>query len=325
MNDIEVSVIVPMRNEERYIARCMESLVRQTYPADRMEWLLIDGDSEDKTIEICERYVPKGPVRILHNDRKKTTYALNLGITNSSGRYIIRLDAHAEYKADYIEKCVYYLETTGADNVGGIAVTKAEGYAGNAIAKMLSSRFGVGDSSFRVGKKSGFVDTVPFGAFRREVFERVGLFNHELPRSEDNDINARIRASGGRIWLSNEIQFVYYCRDSIPAVLTMGIKNGNILFQTVRKNPRAMSLRHYVPFLFFASIAIMPVLLRVLPCLRFAYMGEFGLYFLLDVYYCMKSWNYAPILLWLYPLFHLCYGLGSFLGLMNIDLLDKGF
>ena len=114
---------------------------------------------------------------------------------------------------------MYYLNTTDADNVGGVAETKANGFVGGAIAKMLSSKFGVGGSDFRVGEGNKYVDTVPFGAFRREVFEKVGLFNEKLLRSEDNDINSRIRKAGGKIWLAEDIKFNYYCRDTVPKVL----------------------------------------------------------------------------------------------------------
>ena len=207
-DNIIVSVIIPMLNEEKYIENCINSLINQTFPKFQMEWLLIDGDSNDNTVAICRKYEKDNPIRILRNPDKKTTYALNLGIKESIGKYIVRMDAHALYDNNYIEKCVYYLENTDADNVGGIAITEAKGFVGTAIAKMLSSTFGVGGSAFRVSNESGYVDTVPFGAFRREVFERIGLFNNDLPRSEDNDINARIRESGGKIWLKRNSFYV---------------------------------------------------------------------------------------------------------------------
>lgn len=323
MNNIEVTVVVPVLNEERYIKGCLESLINQTYPREKMEWLFIDGGSTDKTVEICEFYKKKGPLKILHNSKKKTTYALNLGIESAQGKYVIRMDAHAEYDTDYIEKCVYWLEKTGADNVGGVAVTRSIGYIGEAIATMLSSRFGVGNSSFRVEDKSGFVDTVPFGAFNKKIFEQVGLFNHDLPRSEDNDMNARIRACGGRIWLSNEIKFTYYCRDSIGSVLKMGLKNGNALFQTLKINPKAMQIRHYIPFLFFLSILVLPIGTCFVPDIKFLLVLELGLYFLLDFYFSFKKKNrkYGFVTLWLYPMFHFVYGFGSFLGLIGINIM----
>ena len=318
-DNIIVSVIIPMLNEEKYIENCINSLINQTFPKCQMEWLLIDGDSNDNTVAICRKYEKDNPIRILRNPDKKTTYALNLGIKESIGKYIVRMDAHALYDNNYIEKCVYYLENTDADNVGGIAITEAKGFVGTAIAKMLSSTFGVGGSAFRVSNESGYVDTVPFGAFRREVFERIVLFNNDLPRSEDNDINARIRESGGKIWLSNEIRFTYYCRDNVRDILSMGLKNGNALFHTLRVNKEAMSLRHFVPFLFFLSILILPVLSLLCPVFKYIFITEWALYLLLDFYFSfIKNGKYGVVLLWLFPLFHFVYGLGSFIGLLGI-------
>lgn len=317
-NKIIVSVIIPMLNEEKYIEDCINSLICQTFSKHKMEWLLIDGDSEDNTVDICRKYENDYPIRILQNHDRKTTYALNLGIKESIGKYIIRMDAHALYDENYIEKCVYFLENTDADNVGGIAITEAKGFVGTAIAKMLSSTFGVGGSSFRVSNESGYVDTVPFGAFKREVFEKIGLFNHNLPRSEDNDINARIRESGGKIWLSNEIRFKYYCRDNVRDILSMGLKNGNALFHTLRINKSAMRLRHYIPFLFFFSVFLLPILTILCSAIKYFVISEWALYLILDFYFSfIKNGKYGIVMIWLFPLFHCIYGLGSFIGLFG--------
>lgn len=162
----------------------------------------MDGMSTDKTREKIHLYNGKLNIKILDNEKRIVTYALNLAIKNATGTYIIRLDTHAEFAVDYIEKCVNYLDTTDADNVGGVAETVGVGKFGKINSEILSSKFGVGNSQFRTEGASGYVDTVPFGAFRKEVFEKIGLFNPELPRSEDNDINSRIRDAGGKVlWL----------------------------------------------------------------------------------------------------------------------------
>ncbi len=319
---VTVSVIIPLYNEERYIEKCILSLTEQTYPVTDMEWILVDGNSTDKTVEIIERYMAENPITLLHNEKRKTPYALNMAIERASGRYIIRMDAHASFAPDYIEKCVHYLDTTDADNVGGVAETKASGFVGGAISQMLSTKFGVGGSDFRVGEGDKYVDTVPFGAFRREVFERVGLFNPKLLRSEDNDMNARIRASGGRIWLSNEIRFQYYCRDTVSGILKMGMQNGNALFRTMRENPKAMSVRHFIPFAFLVSLLVMPVLSLLFPFFWWLFALEGAAYLLLDLYFsfCGKKPAHGLVTVWLYPLFHISYGLGSLLGLFGITL-----
>ena len=319
-----VSVIIPLFNEEKYVGKLIESLTKQTYPIENMEWIFIDGNSSDRTVALIENYISTGkyPIILLHNQKRKTPYALNMAIEKAKGKYIIRLDAHSYFYPNYIEKCVYYLDTTDAENVGGIAETEAKGFKGQAIAKMLSTKMGVGGSDFRVGDGNRFVDTVPFGAFRREVFDRVGLFNPKLLRSEDNDMNSRIRNSGGQIWLAEDIRFKYYCRDTFKGILKMGLQNGNALFFTLRENPKAMSLRHFIPFLFVLSLIILPLLSIVLPYIGYAFMLEIFLYFLLDVFYSFfnKSPQYGLITFWLYPTFHLVYGMGSLLGLLGISL-----
>ena len=321
-NTICVSVIIPVFNEERYIDRCLESLIAQTFPRDQMEWIVIDGNSSDRTPEILTRYKERCQLRILHNEKRTTASSLNMGIMSAVGRYIIRLDAHAEYPADYIEKCVSCLETIEADNVGGYVETKAEGFVGSAIAKILSSRFGVGGSVFRTGDGEGYVDTVPYGAFRREVFDRIGLFSEDMIRSEDNDINARIIASGGKVYLSKEIHSVYYCRDSIPAFLKQALQNGNTLFRSIMKNPRSMRPRHFIPFLFLTSVIFLLVVGAVFPPARLLLIAELAAYLLLDIrysFFCAQP-EYGVVTLWLFPVFHLTYGLGSLLGLLGLRI-----
>ena len=324
MKDITVSVILPIYNEEKYIQGCIDSLIKQTYPASKMEWIFIDGNSTDKTVEIIESYMKTGlyTIILLHNDNKKTPYALNMAIPKASGKYIIRMDAHSYFYPNYIEMCVHYLDTTDADNVGGIAKTEASGFMGQAIAKMLSTKFGVGGSDFRIGEGNRYVDTVPFGAFRREVFEKIGLFNTKLIRSEDNDMNSRIRQNGGKIWLAEDICFKYYCRDTIKDVLKMGLQNGNALFRTIKENPKAMSVRHFIPFIFLMSLLFLPLLCIWFEWFRWLFSIEIGCYLLLDFYYSFIKTKpiYGIINIWLYPLFHICYGFGSLLGLCRINL-----
>mgnify|MGYP003461482610 FL=1 len=169
-----ISVVMPIYNEEKYISQCIESLLKQDYPEDKMEWIFVDGCSTDNTVSILNDYQNKNPglIKVFNNPNKTVPYAMNIGIKNSVGKFIIRLDAHAEYADDYFSKCVYYLQTTDADNVGGVIETKSVGNVGEAIAAVVSSKFGVGNSQFRTNGEDGYVDTVPFGAFRREVFEK---------------------------------------------------------------------------------------------------------------------------------------------------------
>ncbi len=322
VEDILVSVIIPVYNEEKYISKCLMSLENQTFSMDKAEILLIDGGSKDNTIGVIETFKDKLPVKVLKNDKKIVTYALNIGIDNALGKYVIRMDAHSEYDNTYIEKCIHYLETTGADNVGGIAITKGIGTIGSANAEVLSSTFGVGNSQFRVGDKSDFVDTVPFGSFRREIFDKIGKFNVELPRSEDNDFNSRIRAAGGKVFLASDIKFTYYCRNTLKGLLDQAIKNGNALFLTLKHNPSAMSIRHYIPFLFVMSIIGLSAMSLFSKWFLWLLVIEMALYLSLDIIFSLKSDKFTKVLYKFiaFPLLHISYGVGSFLGMLNIKL-----
>lgn len=327
MNEL-ISVVMPLYNEEKYISGCIESLLQQDYPLENMEWLFVDGMSTDKTKSILLKYEHDYPglIKVFDNPYKTVPYAMNIGIKNSKGKYIVRLDAHAEYSQDYIRKCVYYLDTTQADNVGGIAETKSKGFVGEAIALMLSSKFGVGNSQFRTNGHSGYVDTVPFGAFRREVFDRWGGYDERLTRNQDNEMNYRIRKNGGKIYLSDEIKFSYYCRDSIKGIADMAVKNGMWNIITMRLCPGSMGIRHFIPLIFLLSLILLPILSFINIRFLSVFVCELILYIVLDIYFALKTSKKVKYILMvavLFPIFHITYGFGSITGI--VKLLKKEF
>lgn len=327
MNEL-ISVVMPLYNEEKYISGCIESLLQQDYPLENMEWLFVDGMSTDKTKSILLKYEQDYPglIKVFDNPYKTVPYAMNIGIKNSKGKYIVRLDAHAEYSQDYIRKCVYYLDTTQADNVGGIAETKSKGFVGEAIALMLSSKFGVGNSQFRTNGHSGYVDTVPFGAFRREVFDRWGGYDERLTRNQDNEMNYRIRKNGGKIYLSDEIKFSYYCRDSIKGIADMAVKNGMWNIITMRLCPGSMGIRHFIPLIFLLSLILLPILSFINIRFLSVFVCELILYVVLDIYFALKTSKKVKYILMvavLFPIFHITYGFGSITGI--VKLLKKEF
>ena len=315
-----ISIVVPIYNEERYIKECIESLFEQDYPKDDMEWIFVDGGSKDKTKEIIEEYQKKYPdlIKLYDNPHKIVPYAMNIGIENSKGKYIIRLDAHAEYAKDYFSKCVHYLDTIEVDNVGGVAETKAKKKSGEAIAKMLSSKFGVGNSQFRTNGKSGYVDTVPFGAFRREVFSNYGGYDERLVRNQDNEMNYRIRKNGGKIYLADDIHLSYYCRDTMSGISKMARQNGKWNVITMKLCPGSMGLRHFIPLCFVLSIPLLVGLGFLWWPIWCVLGGELALYLLLDIIFsikCAKTFGQFWYLLLLFPVFHFNYGFGSIGGI----------
>jgi len=254
-----VSVIVPCRNEEQHLGRCLESILASDYPHDRMELLVVDGMSSDRTRDIVASYAARHPmIRLLDNPRLIAPCALNLGIQAARGEVILRMDAHVIYLPSYLPILVHALLERGADNVGGVLETLpgADTAVARAIALGLSHRFGVGNSYFRVGApQPRWVDTVAFGCFRREAFERAGLFDEELVRNQDDEFNYRLIRRGGRVLLMPTARAYYVARKSLRQLWRMYFQYGYFKPLVARKVGRVMTLRQLVPSLFLTALA----------------------------------------------------------------------
>jgi glycosyltransferase involved in cell wall biosynthesis len=273
---ITVSIICPIRNEEKYIGRCLDSLVRQTYDRSAIEILVVDGMSDDRTRDIVREYQSRFPnIRLLDNPRKIVPCALNIGIAAASGRYILRMDGHASAAPDYVEQCVTALDFYGVDCVGGPIVSVNESATGKAIALAMSSPFGVGNSRFRTSnKRECLVDTLAFPAFKRAVFSRCGLFDEELVRCQDDEFNFRLRKFGGKILLTPKIKSCYYPRASFRKLWNQYFGYGFWKVRVLQKNFWQMQPRHFVPAAFVASLICgfsMSLLFpKLLPAMLFA-------------------------------------------------------
>ena len=245
------SVIVPCRNEAGHIVACLDSILATTYPRDRLEVLVVDGASDDGTREELAAYAPRQPlVRVIDNPQRTAPAALNRGIRAASGAVILRMDAHVEYPPEYISTLVAALLESGADNVGGLVRTfpAGDGPVARAIALALAHPLGVGNSYFRIGSaERRWVDTVAFGCWRREVFERIGLFDEELVRNQDDEFNFRLRRRGGRVLLVPEVSVRYYARRSLRHVARMFYQYGYFKPLVALKVRRIMTVRQLVP------------------------------------------------------------------------------
>ncbi len=321
----EISVILPVRNEERYIRDCVASIFAQDYPVGKMEVYFVDGCSEDRTVQCLQELRELHPqIHVLHNPDRTVPYAMNIGIRESEAPVIIRLDAHAEYPPDYIRRSVEALLSVECENAGGVFETHGRGYMGEAIAEMLKTPLGVGNASYRLSEKAGYVDTVPFGCFRRALFERIGGFDERLTRNQDNELNYRIRKNGGKIWMDPKIRVRYYCRDTVSGILRMAYMNGKWNVITMALVPGSMGMRHFVPLAFVLCTAAG---LIGLLCGNAVISGllalMWGAYLLLDGFYSWaiakeKGWRFLPTEFFLYPAFHIAYGIGSMAGLIRL-------
>ncbi len=262
---ITVSVIVPMRNEEKRISACLRSILANDFDQTQIEILVVDGRSTDRSRAIVQEWAAQHKqIRLLDNPAKIVSSGLNLGIRQAQGAIIIIMGAHAEYASNYIYTCVTELGDRHADVVGGVLETRPgdNGLVARAIALMSQHRFGVGGSAFRTGRQDGYVDTVPYGAYRKEVFARVGLFNEGLTRNQDFELNTRIHIAGGRLFLSTQTRSAYYNVSSLGRLIRQAFTNGFWLPPMWLACPKAARLRHAIPALF---VAILLVSLLVMP------------------------------------------------------------
>ena len=323
---VQLSVIIPCRNESKYIANCIESIVNQDYPKSDMEVYLVDGMSTDGTRDIIADYCAKYDyIRLIDNPMHYVPYALNLGIEKAVGEMIMRLDVHTTYDANYISVLVRKLKELDADNVGCVCRTDVLSKTPKSLAikAVLSSRFGVGNSDFRTGVANvQMVDTVPFGCYKRSVFDKYGLFDERLVRNQDIEFNKRIVNGGGSIYLIPQALCTYYARDTFRAMSRNSYSNGrwNILTVKITKRFSSLSLRHFVPMLFVLSLicplALMPV------DLRFGLLSAASAcaYILLTLFMCANisaqgKWLKIKYLFAAFAMLHLSYGTGSLVGL----------
>ena len=254
-----VTVIVPCRNEARYIRACLDSILATAYPPDRLEVLVVDGQSSDGTANIVREYAAQHSlVRLLDNPRRVVPTALNLGIQAASGEIIARMDAHVVYPPEYLPRLVQGLQEHHVDNIGGCMVTlPADGTAtAQAIAIALSHPFGVGNARFRIGAPEPLlVDTVPFGCYPREVFKRIGTFDEEMVRNQDDEFNNRLIQRGGRVMLLPDVVCYYYARGSYAQLGRMYYQYGAFKPLAARKAGRIMTVRQLVPAAFITTLA----------------------------------------------------------------------
>lgn len=322
-----VSLLIPCRNEEAFIEKLLQSIENQDYPKDKLEALIIDGESTDRTKSIvqswCERHIN---IKLLNNPHRHVPQAMNLGIAKSVGEVILRLDAHSKYPENYCSKLVHYLYELKADNVGAcwITATLNDNPQCKAIRAVLSHPFGVGNSYFRIGAGSPKkVDTVPFGCYKRELLEKIGGYNEALIRNQDIELNKRIIARKGSIYLVPEVTCTYFAREKYKDLAINNFRNGmwNILTVYITKDVSTLSLRHFVPLCFVLSL-ILPLLFTPVN-LWFGAIAALSLlaylFIIISVSFRLRmhgvNFFYAALTFFV---LHFSYGVGSIAGIFRI-------
>lgn len=324
-----ITVIIPVRNEARLIEQCLGSVFGADPVAGGMEVLVVDGMSDDGTRQILAEWCRRYPnLQVLDNPRQIVPTAMNIGIRAARGRWIVRVDAHSEYPADYFRRCLATSQRTRKDNVGGSVVTPpGRGSRRVRLAHALTThRFGVGNSRFRTGEREGEVDTVPYGCFRREVFERIGFYDERLVRNQDYELNCRLRKAGGSIWHDPAIRIFYHYDRTLRALFRKAFLNGQWNAWTWYVAPYSFAWRHAAPAGFVAAILGAFALAWIEP-----YFADLALGLLVWPYFLIalaaslqQSRRYGlwmlPCLPFLFGTYHLMYGLGGLWGVCLLGL-----
>lgn len=323
-----ISIICPIYNEEKHIAKCLDSILAQDYPHEDMEVLLVDGMSVDRTRDIVMLYQEKYPfIQLLDNPCRTVPYAMNVGIIASKGNVIIRLDAHCIYPQNYTSELVSSLTRLNADNVGAVCNTKPakENSVCYSIAICSSHRFGVGNSEFRIGVDDiKEVDTVPFGCYKRDVFDMIGLFDEELTRNQDDEFNARLIKNGGKIYLIPSLVIDYSARDSFFKMSKMYYQYGLFKPLVNKKLGKAATVRQFFPPTFVAGVFIGAILSLLFPFIGLLYSAVWVVYLLFGLCFGIRSAffhkRYSLVFLMPYTflLIHASYGYGYLKGIYNI-------
>jgi glycosyltransferase involved in cell wall biosynthesis len=330
----KVSIIIPCRNEELWIGKCIESVLKFDYPKSLLELFIMDGLSTDKTVEIAQQFAEKYPfIKVLKNEKRIFPAAINLAYRNSTGEVIVILGAHAEYSSNYISENVKALFENKVDNVGGVVeqIWPVKSIVGKAITTVLSSTFGIGTASYRTGTdKPLLVTTVFGGCYRRNVFENIGLFNEDLISSSDIDFNVRLKNYGGKTLLIPNVKVLYYYAETnFKKFIKNNLRNG---FWTI--NPLKfvdyipVTLRHLIPLIFV--LGIIGALILSFFSIYFLWLLLFvlGLYLIIAIAFSFKKITESVSLFLMLPVFylslHFSYGLGSLYGLFKV-LLSKQF
>ena len=326
-----VSILIPCFQERDFIRACLESVMAFDLPdGTATEILVIDGISTDGTRVIATDLAARDErIRLIDNPARSQSAGLNVGIALAGGEYVMRLDAHSLYPRDYLLHTIETARRTRADNTGGVVATmrRGSGYQSALVQAITTHKFGVGDSGFRTDAEEGPADTVPYGCFRRQIFDRVGFFDERLIRAQDYEMNRRILAAGGTVWRNPAIRVSYFQQPDVASFLRKQViheapYNAYLWYLA----PYAFAPRHAVTGVFAAGFILASLISPVSSPVRWAFIAVMSVYLLLALlasiqqairYHEPRHVVAGPIAFFLY---HFLHGVGVLAGLVRLLL-----
>lgn len=322
------SIIIPCRNEEEYIERCITSILNSNYPKELVSIYVCDGLSDDNTRTIVQAIASKNNnVYLIDNPKQTTPFALNLGLKKSKDEVKIILGAHAEIHPEFISENIAALslkEDIGCS--GGVIENVYENETAEIIGLAMSSSFGVGDAHFRTGNKSGYVDTVAFGAYKEDIFERIGYFDEDLARNQDDEFNYRLLKNGFKIYLSNSIKSKYYVRGSYAKLFKQYYQYGYWKVFVNKKHKTVTTARQLIPLFFVLYLFVGPfttlidVRLFTLWCLGCIFYDFLALFFAIKI---TTQFPKFVAVTFTFFILHFSYGIGYLKGIIDFIILRK--
>jgi len=315
------TVIMPIRNEVAFIEQSLRNVLVQDYPPERLEVIVADGESTDGTRDIVRHLQRQHPnLHLVDNPGQIVPTGFNAALRRATGEIIVRVDGHTEIAPDYVRQCVAQLQRTGAENVGGKMSAVGTNAFGRALALATSSPFGVGGARFHYSDREEWVDTVYMGAWPRAVFDRLGCFDEEMVRNQDDEFNYRLLEAGGRILLSPKIKSKYTVRSRPDSLWRQYFQYGYWKVRVMQKHPAQMRLRQFVPPVFVAALLGSGLLSLFSSLGRLALALVAGSYLLANLAASILTarqggWRHLPLLPPVFSILHLSYGLGFLTGL----------
>ena len=327
-----ISIIIPCRNEEQHIGKCLDSLISHNYPKESLEILVVDGISEDKTRDIIKDYIEKYHfIRLLDNPEKVTPRAMNIGIRESRGEVVLMVNSHSVLDKDFLKWNIHHLtEIKEADAVGGTLKTISDdNIFSKAIEFVSDSVFGSGGKRYRQRTEPGFVqDTLPYCAYRREVFDKFGIIDETLFRTQDGEFNLRILKGGGKIYFSPKIKSYLYGRSSLARFSRQQFQYGYFKVKIAKKLGWGSIPRQVVPGLFVFSLILSVILSFLYKSFLFLFVLIIGSYFLANIIFSLqisfkKGMKYFLPCFLTFFVMHFSYGLGFLKGIIDFLILGK--
>lgn len=320
-----VSALLVTRNEKDYIRMSLMSLIEQTYPKDKYEIIIVDGGSTDGTLDVIkvlqDTYNSESfSISVVPNPQKILATGWNIGIQSAKGDYVVRIDAHATAEKDFVEKSVETMQRVDAVCVGGKLTSKSLNGEDDVISYVLSSPFGVGNSSFRVSEEEGYADTAVYGLYKKEIFEKAGYFDEKMVRNQDIEMHSRIKKAGGKFYFNPEIKCTYYTRNTVKKMLKQAYGNGQWNMVLLKRGSGALSIRHLIPFLFVLGVIGSVILGFLHPLFWYIGIAVVLLHLALGLYFATKKTkNIKQVIImpFLFISLHFAYGLGYIRGIFN--------